>query len=84
MTVTIPRSLGLAVGDRRRVDVEAGTVREAVAGLEHALPGARGHLLDEAGALRQHVLCFVDGEATRDLDHAVTRDVRFLTAVSGG
>jgi hypothetical protein len=50
---------------------------------------ARGYVLDEHGALRHHMLVFVDGEMIRDRVHlsdAVPPDgeVYVLQALSGG
>ena len=88
MTVLLPSGLGPFTGfgdaDERRVEVEAEDVAGVVRGLGERLPGLEGHLLDGAGALRPHLLCLVDGTATRDLATPVHDRVRFLTAVSGG
>lgn len=71
------------------VEVDGRTVREA---LDHAFvahPAVRGYLLDDAGALRQHVTVFVDGQVVRDrttLQQRVGPDARIdiLQALSGG
>jgi molybdopterin synthase sulfur carrier subunit len=86
--IRLPRLLEPVVGDRRRIAVEASTVGGAVEALLRELPGLKGHLFDETGRLRPHVLCFVDGSATRLDDPTIPlRDgssVEFLQAVSGG
>lgn len=86
--IRLPRLLEPIVGDRRRVTVEAATIGEALDGLLAELPALERHLFDESGRLRPHVLCFVDGSATR-LDDPATplgegATVEFLQAVSGG
>ena len=88
VTVLLPRVLGPATGGGLRTEVDATTVAEALDGLLAAWPGVAVHLFDETGELRPHVLCFVDGEATRLVDRSapVTAggEIRFVQAVSGG
>ncbi|MBL8898670.1 MAG: MoaD/ThiS family protein [Planctomycetes bacterium] len=48
------------------VDVEGGTLREALDAACARYPGVRGYLLDDAGELRPHVAIFVDGELSSD------------------
>jgi hypothetical protein len=52
-------------------------------------PRARGYVLDEQGALRKHVVVFVDGEAVQDrsgLSDGVRAEsqVYVMQALSGG
>jgi sulfur-carrier protein len=86
--VLLPRLLAPVVGDRLAFDVEGATVGEMLDAMFELEPGLRVHLLDDAGALRPHVLCFVDGVATRLEDHLAPvpagSEVVFLQAVSGG
>lgn len=84
--VELPRLLAPAVGDRLRIDVAGTTVGAVVAELLDENPRLRVHLFDEERRLREHVLCFVDGTATRleDDDTPVIEEVRFVQAVSGG
>lgn len=69
--------------------VSGATVREA---LEHYFarhPQARGYVLDEQGALRQHVVIFVNGvqlrdrAAQQDPTHD-TAELYVMQALSGG
>ena len=84
--VSFPRLLDPATGGQRRIQVEAGTIAETIDAVIAQLPGVEVHLFDHVGALRPHVLCFVDGEATRltDREQLVTAEIRFVQAVSGG
>lgn len=86
--VSLPRLLEPAVGATRKVELEAATIGEAINGLLDRHPTLRVHLFDEAGSLRQHVLCFFDGGQTRLVDHSqpITHasEITFLQAVSGG
>jgi len=71
------------------LDAEGATVAELVAELERRRPGLRAYLLDDQGALREHVNVFVDGEPLADRARLrdVLRDgqrVHVLQAVSGG
>jgi molybdopterin synthase sulfur carrier subunit len=47
-------------------EVSGSTVRELLEGLFVIRPGLRGYLLDDQGALRHHVIAFVNGEAVID------------------
>ena len=67
------------------VSVEGGTVREVIAGLEQQHPRLAGWVLDERGALREHVTVFVNGERA-GLEAPVTPADRLqvLGSISGG
>ncbi len=88
MRIVFPKVLSPAVGDRLTLEVTASTVDHAIAAMLDAEPAVAVHLFDSTGALRPHVLCFVDGEATRLEDRGATlsktSEIRFLQAVSGG
>ena len=70
-------------------DVAGRTVREV---LDAAFAGnerARGYVLDERGALRRHMLVFVDGAMIRDRDNLSDPvpsegELYVLQALSGG
>ena len=73
----------------RKVTVPGGTVRDALDHLFALHPGLRGYVLDDQGALRHHVVAFVDGAAARDklgLTDAVPDggEVYLFQALSGG
>lgn len=77
-----------SVGERSVV-VPGTTVREVLEGLFAEYPVLRGYATDERGALRHHVVAFVDGAPVRDkvrLDEPVPADgeVYLLQALSGG
>lgn len=86
--VIFPRLLSPVVGDDLKVEVTASTVGELRGALELARPGVSHHLFDSTGALRPHVLCFIDDEASRlaDAEQALDPEatVRVIQAVSGG
>ena len=65
------------------------TVREVLASVFARVPRAAGYVLDEHGALRHHMVVFVDGVAVsdrRDLSDAVApqSEVFVMQALSGG
>ena len=65
------------------------TVREVLDTVFAANPRARGYVLDDHGALRQHMTIFVDGELLRDrvsLSDPVAEggEVYVMQALSGG
>lgn len=79
---------------RRHVDcpdreVEAATVREALEAVFADRPRLRDYVLDESGALRLHVVVFVDGEQVADRDGLgdpvrPEGEIRVMQALSGG
>lgn len=65
------------------------TVREALEAVFAGNPAARSYILDDQGALRTHMIVFVNGEAARDrrgLTDAVADDAEIdvFQALSGG
>ena len=70
-------------------EAAGGTVREVLDAVFEGNPRARGYVLDEQGALRQHMNVFVDGSQVRDrntLSDVVDPDgeVYVMQALSGG
>jgi molybdopterin converting factor small subunit len=71
------------------VRVEGTTVREALEAVFRRNPRLRGYVVDEQGALREHMTVFVDGRVVQDkknLSDAVGPDSELyvLQALSGG
>ncbi len=85
--VRLPRILETATR-RLSLDVDGTTMGDALDDLLDQEPALRVHLFNEAGALRPHVMCFVDGAPTRLEDPrqsvAPTSTIVFVQAVSGG
>jgi molybdopterin converting factor small subunit len=82
--VVVPSVLAAQADGRKRFDVEAETVGDAL----HALPVA-DLLFNERGELVPHLNVYVDGTDHRDrggLDSQVTgaREIRIVAMVSGG
>ena len=71
------------------VDAEGATVREVLEGVFAANPPAREYVLDDQGAVRRHMVVFVNGRQIRDragLSDSVPADgeVCVMQALSGG
>lgn len=70
-------------------EVAGGTVREVLENVFAGNPQAQFYLLDDQGALREHLTIFVDNQAIRDrtrLSDPVAADSRIYVfqALSGG
>jgi len=88
-TLELPTMVANVLGGVRRVDVEGATLLDALEDAFAKHPALRVHLLDESGALRRHVLCFLNDENTRWSDGMDRRlrhgdRITILQAVSGG
>ncbi|MHB8469143.1 MAG: MoaD/ThiS family protein [Gaiellaceae bacterium] len=69
----------------RRVDVEAGTVNEAIGRLDERWPGLRDRLCESGPALRPHIKVYVDRErAGLDTPFASGSRIDVIAAISGG
>jgi sulfur-carrier protein len=71
------------------MEVTGGTVREALEQVFSAIPPARAYVLDEHGAVRPHMVIFVDGRQIHDrtgLSDPVAPDAEMhvMQALSGG
>ena len=89
LTVFVATALRPFTGGRSEValDGEPATVGAALELLFAAHPGLRDRVLDETGAVRQHVNVFAGGESIRfigGLDAPATGELAILPAVSGG
>lgn len=66
-------------------EVGGATVAAALDELFAQVPGLRGHIVEESGAVRPHVSVFVDGlQADLDTQVGDGSELRILHAVSGG
>jgi molybdopterin synthase sulfur carrier subunit len=89
VTIRIPTQLRPLAGGNATVQVEAGTVGSALAGLEAAHPGFSERIFDETGELRRFVNVFVADEDIRFLEGLDTpvadnSTVSIVPAVAGG
>jgi sulfur-carrier protein len=70
-------------------NVAAGTVQEALRRVFEILPDVREYVLDDQGALRKHVVVFVDGRQLADRVHlsdalGPDAELHVMQALSGG
>ncbi len=79
--VFLPGLLAAEAGGQKRFEVEAMSLREALAGLPVA-----DLVLDERGEVRSLVHVYVDGERVKDLAAplAPAAEVRIVAAIAGG
>jgi molybdopterin converting factor small subunit len=84
--VHLPATLPpLFEGLPRRIDVDAGTVADAIAQLDTQWPGLRDRLCEPGPTLRRHINVYVDRERA-DLGTALRASSRVdvIAAISGG
>jgi molybdopterin synthase sulfur carrier subunit len=75
----------LFAGLPRHVDVDAGTVAEAIDRLDRKWPGLRDRLCEPGPLLRGHIHVYVDRErATLDTPIETRTRVDVIAAISGG
>jgi hypothetical protein len=70
-------------------DAPGSTVREVLEGVFADNPRLRGYIVDERGALRRHMIVFVDGRQISDRERLSDRvgprsEVYVMQALSGG
>lgn len=72
-----------------RRDAPGTTVREVLEGVFADNPRLRGYIVDERGALRRHMIVFVDGRQISDRERLSDRvgprsEIYVMQALSGG
>ena len=83
--VHLPFSLLPMVDDQESVRVDGATAREVLAELQERYPRLAGWVLDERGALRQHVALFRDGQKIEaDTPLGDGDSLHVVQAISGG
>jgi molybdopterin converting factor small subunit len=84
-TVRLRPPLRERAGGRAEVQVQGGTVLDALQALERDHPGLTGWVLDDGGRIREHVAVFLGGERARGNEPVAPRDrLEIVGAVSGG
>ena len=83
--VRLRAPLSELAGGKRELELEGATVAEVLKALEREHPDTRGWILDERGAIREHINVFVNKEYGRE-DTPVTPSDRLhvIPAISGG
>jgi sulfur-carrier protein len=89
VTIKLPAAFHVLTGGRRQVPVEGDTVREVLASLDHAFPGALERLLDQEGSVKRYVNVYRNDNDIRSLEGLETRvdehDVIWIVpAIAGG
>jgi molybdopterin converting factor small subunit len=83
--VRLRAPLSELAGGRRELELDGATVGEVLRALEREHPGVRGWILDERGAIREHINVFVNKEYGREETALGPGDrVHILPAISGG
>lgn len=86
MLVTIPQPLRSYTGQTDRVEADGATLDELLHDLDRRYPGIRFRMINEQDEMRPHIIFFVGGERTRNLQASLanTTEVVILHALSGG
>lgn len=86
MKTLIPSPLRSYTGDVSEVELEGGTVAEALAELNRKYPGIRFRMIDEQDRIRRHIKIFVNEELVRNLAAPLNANDRLqiVCALSGG
>ncbi len=83
--VRLRAPLSELAGGNRELELEGATVREVLQALERAHPDVKGWILDERGAIREHINVFVNKEYGREDTSVGAQDrLHVLPAISGG
>lgn len=89
VSVVIPVPLRAFTGGAAALEVEGGSVGEALAAVERRHPGFRARVLTPEGRLRPYVNVFVGADRVQDLEGLATPlaegdTVHIIPAVAGG
>ncbi len=86
MIVQIPEPLLAYTDQARQVEADGNTLNELLHDLDQRYPGIRFRMIDEQDGMRPHVIFFVGGTRTRDLEESLqgVDEVVILQALSGG
>ncbi|MGD0615812.1 MAG: ubiquitin-like small modifier protein 1 [Verrucomicrobiota bacterium] len=88
-TVRIPTPLRKLTNNEEVVQVNAGTIGEAIAELQSRYPGIRDRLVDDKGDVRRFVNVYVNEEDIRFLKNQQTPlqdgdEISIIPAIAGG
>jgi molybdopterin converting factor small subunit len=83
--VRLRAPLSELAGGKRELELEGATVGEVLLALEREHPDVRGWILDEHGAIREHINVFVNKDYGREDTTVGAQDrLHVLPAISGG
>ena len=88
-TVRIPTPLRKLTNNEELVEVNAGTIGQAIGELQNRFPGIKERLLDDTGAVRRFVNVYVNEEDIRFLQNQETTvkdgdEISIIPAIAGG
>ena len=84
-TVRLRAPLSELAGGKGELELEGATVAEVLRALEREHPDVRGWILDEHGAIREHINVFVNKEYGQEATAVGERDqLHVIPAISGG
>ncbi len=88
-TVRIPTPLRNVTGGLDKANVNEGSMKDIVQGLEEQFPGIKARLCDNEGNLRSFVNVYVNGEDIRFMDNMDSTiksgdEISIVPAVAGG
>lgn len=86
MKVLIPQPLRSYTNDADQVEADGVTLDALLHDLDRRYPGIRFRMIDEQDDMRPHMIFFVGGTRTRDINASLAdcREVVILHALSGG
>jgi len=87
--VRIPTPLRKLTNNEELVEVNAGTIGDAIVELQSRYPGIKDRLIDETGAIRRFVNVYVNEEDIRFLENQKTAlkdgdEISIIPAIAGG
>ena len=83
--VRLRAPLSELAGGKRELSLEGATVAEVLKALEREHPDVRGWILDEHGAIREHINVFVNKEYGQESTAVSPADhLHVIPAISGG
>ena len=83
--VRLRAPLSELAGGKRELELDGATVGEVLQALERAHPDVKGWILDEHGAIRDHINVFVNKDYGREDTSVGAQDrLHVLPAISGG
>jgi molybdopterin converting factor small subunit len=83
--VRLRAPLSELAGGKRELELDGSTVAEVLKALEREHPDVKGWILDEHGAIREHINVFVNKEYGREDTTVGAQDrLHVLPAISGG
>ena len=86
MKVLIPQPLRSYTNQESQVSAAGETLNELLTDLDRQYPGIRFRIINEQDEMRPHVVFFVRGEKTRNIDEPLlgSEEVVIVQALSGG